>query len=267
MPQEAGMPLYSLFTLPRYSTPRSVGTFIATRLSSMKKEDIFLGDWERILLGEAPAGFLLEVFIRSILTYVILLAVLKLLGKRMSGRLTSTEMSVMLMFGAVVSSAMQIPDRGIIESCYVLFLILLIQRLFTRWTTRRKTAEQAAQGTITMLVKDGAIQPGGMQKEILSTNQLFRILRAKSIMHLGEIKRVYMETNGSFSIIKNKKEKPGLPVMPKIDSKLDTLFDKSPDTIACKFCGTTAGQELQGDRCPNCSFHEWRPAVTKREPQ
>jgi hypothetical protein len=107
----------------------------------MKKEEIHLSDIKRILLGNAPEEFLLEVFIRSIVTYVILLIILKLLGKRMSTKLTNTEMAVMLMFGAVVSSAMQIPERGIIEGAFVLVLILLLQRSITLLALRKSKLE------------------------------------------------------------------------------------------------------------------------------
>ncbi|HET9502900.1 MAG TPA: hypothetical protein VFO93_05125 [Hymenobacter sp.] len=48
----------------------------------MKKEDIHLGDWQRLLLGEAPLEFLLEAALRTLVVYVVLLLVLRLLGKR-----------------------------------------------------------------------------------------------------------------------------------------------------------------------------------------
>ena len=79
----------------------------------MKKEDIHLGDLARILFGEAPPLFLLEVFVRTLIVYVFLLYILRWLGKRMSGQLTIMELSVMLTLGAIVSASMQIPDHGI----------------------------------------------------------------------------------------------------------------------------------------------------------
>src|ERR1700709_2598006 len=102
----------------------------------MDKDKIHLADFKRILLGEAPAEFLLETFLRTIIAYIVMLAIVKLLGKRMSGKLTPTEMAVMLMFGAVVSGIMQIPDRGVIEGIFVLLLILFMQRMITLWTTK-----------------------------------------------------------------------------------------------------------------------------------
>src|ERR1700712_3706164 len=94
----------------------------------MKKQEIHLDDIHRILFGEAPSIFLLEVFVRTILIYLFLLFVVRWLGKRMSGQLTIMEMAVMLTLGAIVSVGMQVPDRGILLSVLVLLVTLAFHR-------------------------------------------------------------------------------------------------------------------------------------------
>src|SRR4051812_35148141 len=94
----------------------------------MKKEEIKFGDWQRILFGEAPPVFLLEVLLRTLLIFVALLVITRLLGKRMSGQLTVTEMAVMLMLGAIVGAGVQMPDRGLLSAFLVLVLALVFQR-------------------------------------------------------------------------------------------------------------------------------------------
>ena len=54
----------------------------------MKKEDIIPGDFYRILFGETPAIFLFEVLLRTLLLYIALLVVVRVMGKRMGGQLT-----------------------------------------------------------------------------------------------------------------------------------------------------------------------------------
>lgn len=68
----------------------------------MEKKDIHFNDLHRLLFGEAPAIFLLEVFIRTLFTYLILLVITRWLGKRMTGQLSITEMAVMLTLGAIL---------------------------------------------------------------------------------------------------------------------------------------------------------------------
>jgi hypothetical protein len=50
----------------------------------MKKEEIFIGDGQRILLGNAPWKFMPEVLIRTVIIYVFPIVVMRLLGKRMN---------------------------------------------------------------------------------------------------------------------------------------------------------------------------------------
>jgi hypothetical protein len=51
----------------------------------MKKEDIIPWDWQRILFGQAPPEFLLEVLMRTSIIYIALLIIVRLMGKRMGG--------------------------------------------------------------------------------------------------------------------------------------------------------------------------------------
>ena len=227
----------------------------------MKKEDIHLWDIERILLGEAPVSFLFETLIRSIISFAILLLIVRLLGKRMSGKLTSTEMSVQLMFGAIVSSAMQIPDRGILEGGFSLLLVLLFQRLFTWWTYHNQKIEDTFLGTTSLLIKDGVIQLKALEKETISRNQLFAKLRTQNIKQLGEIKRIYMETNGKFSIYKSKEKKPGLAVLPKDDADAMAQLKVHEGTLVCEECGFIVEEKEKPDKCPFCENNNWKPAV------
>src|SRR5947209_8437399 len=97
----------------------------------MKKEEIHLYDIKRILLRQAPAAFLLETLLRTLIVYIGLLFIIRLLGKRMAGQLTITEMAVILTLGAIVSPPMQMPDHGIVMGLFILAGIALLQRGLT----------------------------------------------------------------------------------------------------------------------------------------
>jgi uncharacterized membrane protein YcaP (DUF421 family) len=227
----------------------------------MKKEEIHLYDLKRIILGNAPAEFLLEVVIRSVITYMVLLIIVRLMGKRMSGKLTYTEISVMLMLGAIVSSAMQIPERGIIEGCFVLVLVLLLQRLVTLWMFKSSRVEDKILSKMYLLIKDGVLQKNDLSKEYITRTQLFGMLRSRNVTNLGGVKRLYMETSGAFTLYKNKNPLPGLSVLPCEDDAVynSQSFDK--DSQVCNSCGTLYEASHLPSTCFNCGEHEFVPAV------
>jgi uncharacterized membrane protein YcaP (DUF421 family) len=227
----------------------------------MKKEEIHIDDIQRILFGQAPPIFLLEVFVRTLLIFVFLLFIVRWLGKRMSGQLTIMEMAVMLTLGGIVSVGMQVPDRGILLSMLVLLVTLTFHRGLGKLGFKSARVENLTQGKMSLLVKDGIIQVKEMAICRISHQQLFAQLRGNNIYQLGKIKRVYLEACGVFSIFEIAEPKPGLPVLPSDDQK---MFDvQSPvGLVACTYCGMVTSKQQKGTlNCDNCGGDEWTDAV------
>ncbi|MFL5743975.1 MAG: DUF421 domain-containing protein [Niastella sp.] len=223
----------------------------------MEKEDIHLYDLYRILFGNAPILFLVEIVIRSVITYIILLAVIRGLGKRMSGQLSFTEMAVMLMLGAIVSSSMQIPDRGIVEGCFVLLLVLLIQRFITRNMFKSARLEDKILGKMFLLVKDGVLQTKELSREYISRTQIFAALRSKSIINLGMVKRLYIETSGAFTMYTYENERAGLSLLPREDEDLFNSQQLVKDKMVCNICGEIYEVTQVPEICDNCHSKEF----------
>ena len=228
----------------------------------MDKEEIVLSDWRRIVFGEAPVEFLVEVLFRTLFTYFILLIVIRLLGKRMSGQLTSAEMAVMLLLGAIVSVPMQDPARGIFQGAMMLFLIFAFQQTLSWWMTKSSKAEDKIQGTMSMLVKDGVILTSELLGVRISREQLFAVLRAQQIFNLGTVQRLYLEACGDFSTYKLSKAKPGLSILPRKDEAIHQIQQQVEDgTVVCVNCGHVEPVQSAAHVCLLCGESEWEKPV------
>jgi uncharacterized membrane protein YcaP (DUF421 family) len=228
----------------------------------MEKEEIHLGDIKRILLGDAPPGFLLEVLVRTLIIYLVLLVILRLLGKRMSGQLTITEMAVMIVLGAIVGSPVQLPDRGVLIAVFILICILALQRMLTLWAYYNEKVEKLTQGTMTLLVKDGILQLKAMGKSNISRQQIFAQLRNRNIYQLGKVKRMYLEACGLFTVYQTSKQVPGMPVLPPDDKQIQGIVKSSHDAVVCYNCGLAQSKAKKTIHCPNCGQAKWANAVT-----
>src|SRR3954447_13091882 len=120
--------------------------------------------WKRILIGRAPFEFALEVLLRTIVVYLVLVAAVRLLGKRMSGQVTNLELGVMLTLGAIVSVPMQAADRGLVPGLVLLCCIVLLQRAFSQVEACSLPAARVLVGRTSMLVKDGVILAGELKR-------------------------------------------------------------------------------------------------------
>jgi uncharacterized membrane protein YcaP (DUF421 family) len=63
---------------------------------------------ERILIGDGPWAFLIEVLPRAIVMYALLLISMRLMGKRVAAQLSITELAVILMLGAAIGVPIQV---------------------------------------------------------------------------------------------------------------------------------------------------------------
>lgn len=220
---------------------------------AMKKEDIKPWDWDRILFGQAPPEFLLEVFLRTVIIYLALMVVTRGLGKRMGGQLSVSELAVMVTLGAIVSPAMQIPQLGLLLGAMILVCALIFQRGLGRVEFISRKLEKVSQGQTQLIVKNGVIQVSELKKAKISRQQLFAALRDEDVYNLGDVGRVYMEAFGCFSVYKNKHACPGLCILPPSDHQI-TFHDQQvlDDTIACTVCGAVVHGSHFDEPCKHC---------------
>ncbi|MDB5131047.1 MAG: hypothetical protein JWR02_796 [Mucilaginibacter sp.] len=230
----------------------------------MKKQDIHFFDIHRILFGQTPPLFLVEVFFRTLILYVFLLFILRWLGKRMSGGLSIMELAVMLTLGAIVCVPMQIPDRGILQGFVLLLCGLIFQRSLSLGGVLSKNIEDMAHGKVALLVKDGLLQLPVMEKERISKQQLFTQLRRVKVFNLGSVERMYLEASGIYSIFMTEKPKPGLSVLPpdddEINGQLKRAADKNSELRVCTHCGYVKPADKAAE-CIECGNSEWTKAI------
>ena len=232
----------------------------------MKREEIHWGDWHRILLGQAPVEFLLEVLVRTVIIYLMLLLTLRLMGKRMGGQLTVSELSVMLTLGAIVSVPMQMNERGILQGILVLICALVFQRGLTYLSVKNAKIAYVTEGHESIIIKDGILLFGELQAMKISREQIFAMLRSQGIYNLGEVRRVYLEACGIFSVFKYPEPKPGLSLLPFNNAGTEDQLAIDRSVRVCEKCGQSAKVDSKNEfECDNCGANKTTLAVTLRK--
>ena len=234
----------------------------------MKKEEIHFWDLKRWFLGQAPPEFIIEVLIRTLLIYLLLILTARIMGKRMKGQITLMESAVMITLGAIVSPVMQLPDRGLVLGIVALTVAVLFQRGLSFLELRSRRIEKQTQGRLSMLVKDGVMMVEDLRRTDVSRQQLFAMLREQKIYNLGKVKRAYLEACGLLSVYQAAEEKPGLPLFPPHDPQVrDTLRDAGDGTEVCCSCGTVRDTGSAKTPCDYCGATEWSAVFISPEHQ
>jgi uncharacterized membrane protein YcaP (DUF421 family) len=224
---------------------------------------IHLNDIYRILFGEAPASFLVEVLIRIFSLVVIVLVAMRLMGKRMSSQLSIQEMAVLVSLAGAIGIPMQTPDRGILPAAIIAVIALSLQRAIAFYAYRNAKAEAVTQGGAEMLIANGVLQLDLLKSIGLSRDTVFAQLRSEDIRNLSSVKRFYMESNGNFTLIPaEKKEQPGLSIIPLLDEAMIARQQKSHEHNSCTSCGFTYySVHTFHQTCPACDSKKWTQAV------
>lgn len=233
----------------------------------MKTEEFKLTDLNRILIGEVPGAFFIEVILRTIIIYLMLILAIRLMGKRMALQLNVTEMTAMVALAAAIGVPMQAPDRGILPAAVIAMVVVLAERSITRFTLKSQSAETLFHGDMNVLIEDSVINYDCLKYVSMSKSLVLQQLRAQGIGHLGEVKRLYMESSGAFSLVKLDDPVPGLSVIPENDKDFWAAEERCIDVYVCTNCGNQASQDAKGkaeipnSTCERCHTDKWEQAV------
>lgn len=229
----------------------------------MKPEDIHLNDFYRIIVGEMPPVFYIELIIRSLFIYIVLVTSMRLMGKRMASQIGRTEMATVAALAAAVGIPLMNPDRGLLAGLVIAATIVTLQILIARRSARNQKFEALSQDKITLLVSDGIMDLAAMKKNRITRQQVFAKLRSSKQIHLGNVKRLYLEANGLFSLVQTDEPHPGLSVIPEGDLDFIKRNTKKTGLMVCNSCGYLDENKSLAPNfiCPICNSKDWKNAV------
>lgn len=144
---------------------------------------------------------LLSTAARSFLLYVIMLVIIRLLGKRTVGNFSAFDFLVALMLGEVVDEIIYADVPFLVG--IVSILVIGGAKYASSWITYKSDfMNTLMEGKPSLLVERGEISKSGLRKEIMHKNELLASLRLQGIDDIREVKIAAMEVDGLVSVIK-----------------------------------------------------------------
>lgn len=144
---------------------------------------------------------MLITFFRAIVLYIIVLIVMRLMGKREIGQLQPFELAISIMIADLASIPMTeigIPiSNGIIPILGLLVMHLLISLLNMKSIRFR----EVICGKPAILIYRGKIDEKALKKERFTINELEERLRGNNIFNLGDVEYAILETSGQVTVI------------------------------------------------------------------
>ena len=154
---------------------------------------------------------MLITFIRAIVLYILVLVVMRLMGKREIGQLQPFELAIAIMIADLASIPMTeigIPiSKGIIPILGLLLMHLIISIIKLKSIKLRGLI----CGKPSMLIYRGKIDEKVLKKERFTINELQERLRGNGIVNIGDVEYAILETNGEVTVIQKPNKRNSIP--------------------------------------------------------
>ena len=140
-------------------------------------------------------------FIRAIMIYILVLVVMRLMGKREIGQLQPFELVISIMIADLASIPMTDPGVPIFNGLVPILGLLAMHLLITLLNIKSVNLRKITCGKPTILVYRGKIDEEALKKERFTVSELQERLRGKDVFNLGDVEFAILETNGEVSVI------------------------------------------------------------------
>lgn len=154
---------------------------------------------------------MLITFVRAVVLYIIVLIVMRLMGKREIGQLQPFELAISIMIADLASIPMTetgIPiTRGIVPILGLLVMHLLISVL----NMKSVRAREIVCGKPRILIYRGKIDEKALIKERFTINELEERLRINNVSSIGDVEYAILETSGNITVIQKPNKRTTIP--------------------------------------------------------
>ena len=154
---------------------------------------------------------MLITFFRAIVLYILVLIVMRLMGKREIGQLQPFELAISIMIADLATLPMA--ETGIpISNGIIPILGLLVMHLVISILNMKSTkAREIICGKPSILIFRGKIDQKVLKKERFTINELEERLRDNNIFNIGDVEYAVLETSGQVTVIPKPSKRPTIP--------------------------------------------------------
>ncbi len=154
---------------------------------------------------------MLITFIRSIILYIIILIVMRLMGKREIGQLQPFELVIAIMIADLASIPMTEAGIPIWNGIIPILALLIMHLIISMINMKSIRMREIVCGKPTILIYRGKIDEKALKKERFTINELEERLRGNNISNIGDVEYAILETSGQLTVIQKPNKRNTIP--------------------------------------------------------
>ena len=166
---------------------------------------------------------MLVTFFRAIVLYIIVLIVMRLMGKREIGQLQPFELAISIMIADLAATPMAESGVPITNGIMPILGLLVMHLVISVLNIKSTKAREIICGKPTLLIYRGKIDQKVLKKERFTINELEERLRDYNIFNIGDVEYAILETSGQVTVIPKPNKRPATPEDFNIEPKYEGI--------------------------------------------
>ena len=162
---------------------------------------------ERVDLSEEECALVIA-FIRTIILYCLIIAGVRLMGKRQVGELEPSELVLALIIADLAAVPMQDFGIPLFSGIIPILTLLCLTMLISVFSMRSIRFRALICGKPSIIVENGTLHQREMAKNRFTIDELMEELRMKGVTDISTVKYAILETNGQISVLPYADQKP-----------------------------------------------------------
>ena len=163
---------------------------------------------------------IINIILKSIFVYFVIVFCLKFMGKREIGQITLLDFAILLIISDVLVIGVDEDNKHFWAYLIAVILLCAIQRLFAFLLLKSKKLRDSFDGIESVLIYEGKLNVEEMKKQRFNMDDLIIQLRTNGVASLKEVKYLILENNGKLSVFKYQ-DKPANPLPVIVSGKLN----------------------------------------------
>ena len=147
-------------------------------------------------------------YVRTIILYLILIMVIRLMGKRQIGQMEPAEFVVTMLVANLAAIPMQDGGIPLYSGVVPILTVLGVELVLSAVSLKNSRVRKLLCGKPVILIENGNILQQNLKMTRITLDELTGHLREKDVLDIQAVQYAILETNGNLSVFPYPKEKP-----------------------------------------------------------
>ena len=163
------------------------------------------------------------IFVRTIIIYILVLFVMRFMGKREIGQMQPFELVIAMMIADLAATPMAEIGNPILYGIIPILGLLMMHVIISVINLKSIKMREIICRKPIILIYRGKIDEKAMIKENFTINELQERLRVNNITNLGDVEFAILETSGQISVVQKPEKRTLRPEDFNIEAKYEGI--------------------------------------------